>query len=86
MNGTGNGTTVDSIYRMQAFNWIDNEGGDLQYKVYLKVDQVYYTVTDLYPASDFYFRIPLFSSSVSSKNIQLCLAVEDDYDGYSYQC
>lgn len=80
-----NGTTMDSIYMMNITGWSDTDS-DLRYRIYIKVDQVYYTVTDLFSSNLTYFKMPLFSDSYSMKNMSICVAAVDSYDAFTYSC
>ena len=45
--GLGNGTTGDTIYRINATNWQDPDY--MNFKVFMIVDQEWITLTDLNP-------------------------------------
>jgi len=68
----GNGTTGDTIWRLNVTNWQDPDY--INYKVFMIVDQKYTTLSDSVPQTlpeniptFIYFRIPLVSNLLTVK-------------------
>ncbi|CDW88139.1 neurohypophysial n-terminal domain containing protein [Stylonychia lemnae] len=92
--GLGNGTSIDSIFKMTLTNWEDTlfHGDDpMKFKLYMTINGEYFTLTDQTEAFEIYYRLPFVSNSITSgvdqvKTLQICVQCIDSNNGYAYDC
>lgn len=80
-----NGTAPFSKYEITMTNWSFN-GMSQAFKLYMKVESVYYLVSDYFNTNTSSFRLPPLSVDDSVKNISLCVNALDSYDGEASNC